>query len=602
MYHQTVNPIPFLPIRWFPAALLPLTLLLLTLVPALPAQDTTAEAGLASASPVDPRAVGQAAQTQFENFRRENLPGFRGNKPRECQEQVGRFCYWYDENAAASPPEPARISEARDRLLGVLDSLGRANPADNWISGQRVRYRNEAGRHDDALAVARECQSYGWWCDALTGFALHALGRYTEAEADYEKVLAAMRPRERCTWRDLTPYLDDDTRREYSRTTCGEPARVAYEDRVWWLSRTRYGLKGNDSRTEHFARLTYVEFLRDAPTAFMFGFDESEREMLVRFGWPVAWARGPDNRVPPGQDPSLRINVISSEATPAHRFIPPYYVLASPAVSDSIYWAVQRPPVVARYHPPYASKILMLEHQQALFRRGDTALVVLAYDVSKVNALKGATLGGALVLTPGTEPRAYETILRDVPARGTMTVRAPWGPLLMSAEIEAESASILVRARYGIHPPYGVGARVVLSDLLFYTPYGTFPTSVEEVLPHAIPTQKVRAGEPLGVYWEAYNTNPVGERMTISLTVVPETEASTGWLARGARALRLTREAEPVSLTVEDMSARGSRVSPRAVQLNISTLPKGEYLVQLEISVAGQYVIRADRRIVVTGP
>ena len=89
--------------------------------------------------------------------------------------------------------------------------------------------------------------------------------------------------------------------------------------------------------------------------------------------------------------------------------------------------------------------------------------------------------------------------------------------------------------------------------------------------------------------------------MQITLTVVPETE-QTGFFARSARALRLARESQPVSVGAEDLSVRGSRTSPRALQLDISTLKPGEYLVQLEIEVAGQYVIRADRRIVVTGP
>jgi hypothetical protein len=63
--------------------------------------------------------------------------------------------------------------------------------------------------------------------------------------------------------------------------------------------------------------------------------------------------------------------------------------------------------------------------------------------------------------------------------------------------------------------------------------------------------------------------------------------------------LRLSRGTSPVSVSIEDMSARGVRTSARAVQLDISTLKPGDYLVQLEVDVAGQYVIRADRRITV---
>jgi hypothetical protein len=588
----------------------PAALALVVLAPlALRAQDTTRfEAPPAVASDtamrmVDPRTAAQNAQEEFERFRRLNLPSYRGRVPRgNCPEPVGmNWCYWYDEDSPGIPPEHPRVIEAREKLLALLDTLGTGNPGDNWISGQRVRYLIEAERPADALKVAQDCRSYGWWCDALAGLALQEMRRYADAEVAFQKVLAAMPPRERCSWNDLTPLLDDDTRRVYIRNGCGTPERQAFEDRIWWFSRTRYGMPGNDSRTEYYARLTYVEILRNAASAYARGFDEAEREMLVRFGWSRRFAQSGEQRVPPGADPSFRVNVVGMEATPAHRLIPPSEVLTSPASSDSTEWAVQLPPVVGRYHPAYASRLLMLEHQQALFRRGDTALVVLAYDVSHVKGIEGMRLDGALVLTPGTSPKGNATIRHDVPAKGTLTVRAPWGPLLMSAEIEAEPASTLVRARYGIRPPFALGARVSLSDLLFYAPYGTFPTSVEEVLPHALATQRVRASEPLGVYWEAYNTNPEGERMTISLVVAPETEEA-GRMTRMSRALRLSREARPVSLTVEDMSARGVRTSVRAVQVDISTLKPGNYLVQLEIDVAGQYTIRADRRIVVIEP
>ncbi|HEY2848930.1 MAG TPA: hypothetical protein VGI97_03575, partial [Gemmatimonadaceae bacterium] len=80
-----------------------------------------------------------------------------------------------------------------------------------------------------------------------------------------------------------------------------------------------------------------------------------------------------------------------------------------------------------------------------------------------------------------------------------------------------------------------------------------------------------------------------GEKMKISLTVVKEVESKR-------------HEATPVVVSVEDLSARGSATSPRALELDISTLKKGSYFVQLEISVAGQYVVRADHRIEIVAP
>lgn len=570
-------------------------LLLLCTVPALRAQDFAVDSAPAG---IDPREQAQRAQERFENFRRANLMAYTGGSARECQERVGRFCYWYDETSPPPPPDRPIVAAARLQFLRTLDSLARVLPTDEFIAGQRVRYAMEAGLADDALAAALDCRAFGWWCGALQGLALHNLGRYPEAEAVWDSTLAKMSRPQRCMWTDISIYLDDDTRRQYSRNACGSEPRDAFERRTWWLSRVRYGMRGNDLRSEHFSRLTYAEILRGSATPYAFGFDEDERELLLRFGWTRAWARGPEVPTAPGGQRTM--NVIGYEPVPAYRFIPPFYVLTSPVTSDSTDWAVQLPPVVARYHPPYATRLLMLEHQQGLFRRGDTALVVVAYDVSRIAKLGDSPIEAALIATPTGAPQQLETIQRNAAKRGTLTVRAPWGPLLMSAEIAVPAESTLVRARYGIRPPLATGTRVSLSDLLFYEPYGQFPTSIEEALPHAIPTQRVRSGQKLGVFWEAYGTSPSGEQITISLTVVPETEEA-GFFSRAARALRLARASAPVSLTVEDVSARGSSTSARALELDISTLSRGEYLVQLEVTVAGQYSIRTDRRIVVTG-
>lgn len=555
-----------------------------------------------SASVVEaPREVARRAQARFETYRRANLPRTSNGGGNTCQERVGRFCYWYDEESPPPPPEAAGVTAMRDQLRATLDSLARTDPTDAWIAGQRVRYHDEAGRADSALRAATECRAADAWCTALRGFALHQLGRYADAEAAFDSTIVLMREVDRCQWTDISLYLDDDARRQYQRNACGTPQRAAFEARVWYLARTRYALRGNDSRTEHFARLTYTEFLRAAPSAYMFGFDEDERELVLRFGWARSWSRGPDLPIPQGSGGGPNFSIVGHDPIPAYRYIPPNHVLISPTVSDSVDWAVQLPPVVARYQPVHARRLLMLEHQNGLFRRGDTALVVLAYDVSRLPQFVGAEVEASLTLTPGGVPRAFARVVPGAPTRGTIVVRAPWAPLLMSAEVAAPDSSVLARARYGIAPPLAQGVRVSLSTLLFFAPFDSLPTAIEEALPHALATQKVRASQKLGVFWEAYNTNPAGEVMTISLTVVPETEEAGG-LRRAARALRLARESAPVSVSIQDVSTRGATRTGRAVTLDISTLRRGDYLVQLEIAVAGQYTIRTDRRLTVTGP
>jgi hypothetical protein len=569
--------------------LLPLILAAAVAVP-LRAQiirDPANVAGAPSAAPGSAAEAGRRAQQEFERYRRLHLPSASVGRPSNCDETVGRFCYWYNERTVM-PPEPKIIADARDRFLATLDSLQRVSPSDRWITGQRVRYLDETGRHPAALDAARACQAGGWGCDILVGFALHELGDYVQSLRVYDEAIGKMLARDQCAWHDVSLLIDDDARQQYRRYQCGDPQRRAFEDRVWFLGRTLYAMPGNDTRTEWYARMTMAQLLQDAPSQYEFGFDDDEKELMLRFGWERSWAL-------------TRDGITGEEAMPAYRMIPAGFVINEPSLSDSANWRLQLPPVIARYGPPYATVLKPLEHQKAVFHRGDSALVVLAYDSRTMPELAGVPISASLVVSPGTEATGYIKSVKNASPVGMLMVKAPWGPLLMSAEVAAPEHHAVARARYGVRPPFAVGTRVTLSDLLFYKPYGSFPATVENAAPHAVPTERLRADEKLGVYWESYGTDPSGEKMNVSLTVVKEVEES-GFLRRQAKALKLVRESTPVSVAVDDMSARGSSVSPRAIELDISTLKKGSYIVQLEITVAGQYTVRADHRIEIIAP
>ncbi|HVZ48779.1 MAG TPA: hypothetical protein VG916_08355, partial [Gemmatimonadaceae bacterium] len=432
-----------------------------------------------SLSPFDRARLDQIA---FEAFRRVHLPHTMPSPPQNCDEHVGRFCYWYDE----SHPMPAEANEVkaeRTRFVAELDTVARLVPDNFWVAEQRVRYLAESDRCDDAVAAAGACRWIVWRCQTLRGVALHLKGDYVAAGAVYDSALAAMGVKDRCEWRDVSLLLDDVARAQYRPLACGDPARDRYEARAWALARTLYSMPGNDSRTEYFARMTMVHMLEDAPGPYQFGFDSDERELLLRFGWPRAWAAtwqapftiamaspppvgtggpegGPDvggakgrgrggtpvgsyppgtkipGSVPPlarppdlpgtmgrpggagGGAPDTRpilprlpqaqivprggdgVNVIGIEPFPAYRYIPAGFVLNDPPQSDSAAWRPQLPPVMGRYAPPYARSLVALTHQQAMFRRGDSAIVVLAYETADTRAVAGARLRAGLVVTP----------------------------------------------------------------------------------------------------------------------------------------------------------------------------------------------------------
>jgi hypothetical protein len=560
---------------------------------------------IASSSPGDPGTLNDAAsarraQSEFERFRLASLPGGHGGGSPRCDEQVGAICYWYNELEPPPPLEPPVIRQHRDVFISLLDSTAVHSPNDRWAVEQRVRYLAEAGRLDSALSAAKQCKVGGWYCDLLAGFSLHLLGRYAAADSSYSHALTQMLPRDRCDWRNIDMLIDDDTRQQYHRYACGDPAREAFENRAWYFARTLYSLDGNDSRTEHFARKTMEMMMRDAPGMLLTDSQEDDIEVMLRFGWPRAWSVstsyaqtqggfGMGRRGPPQNRSAPVQSITGYEPTPAYRYIPAGFVLNNPSISDSSNWRLQLPPVIGRYAPPYAVSLTPLEHQKAMFKRGDTALVVLAYDARVTKQLAGGKLTAALVVTPNEKPADYGKIVHDAPETSVMIARAPWGPLLMSAEVYAPDKRSVARARYGINPPFAVGTRVTLSDLLFFKSYGTLPMTVEETAPHALPTERLHANEKLGVYWEAYGTDPNGEKMKISLTVVRED-------------IRSSKVATPVIVSVEDLSARASSISPRSLELDIHTLTKGAYIVELEVEVAGQYVVRAEHRIEIIGP
>jgi hypothetical protein len=275
----------------------------------------------------------------------------------------------------------------------------------------------------------------------------------------------------------------------------------------------------------------------------------------------------------------------------------------NPASSDSAGWRSKGiPPVRARYAPVYAKRLLPLEHQSALFRRGDSALVVVAWSIAGDEDLAAAAdahkLSSALVLTRGSERDAVTVRGDSTRRRGALQARSAWGSMLMSVEVAAPSQRTLARARYGVRRSDAPQSRIQVSDIVLFEPYDGMPTSAEDVLPHMRSSERIPEGSRVGIFWEAYNTNPTGEGIEVNITVAP-TSSSGGLLARGLRALRRVREALPVSVGIRDVSARGSEVTARAVEVDLATLTPGRYLLQVELNAGPGNEVRVERTITV---
>jgi len=528
----------------------------------------------------------QSAQTTFERIRRANLPLDTHGSGR-CDVRVGRFCYWWDDGEFPSPPESPKAKAARTVFLERLAAAAAALPGDRWIAGQRVRYLVEDDRATAAVDAARECRAEASWCAALAGYAFRAAGDFLRADSAFNAALAAMPERQRCEWTDISLLLDGNARKRYEKASCAD--RAPFEARFWALSRPFYLLPANDLFTEHLARLTMAELIRMSLYPHRMTWDDDSQELLVRYGWETGWTRGEPSMYDPTD-----MHVIGHEPTPAFDFVPTSDVLAKPDSADETDWALHDPMAQSRYAPRYARSVADLDHQVAFFRRGDSALVVAAFDVNGSTGFEHDTIDAALAVAPASTPDSAHVVLDSTAARrGVFTTSESWAPLLVSVEVRDSAARRVARTRSVVRPPSSNG-RITISDLLLFDDPAKLPTTLEEALPRARGTMQVERTTAVGVYWEMYGVSSTGENLAYRLTVTRE---GTSWYRRAAEKLGVVDRRAPVRMQWDEPSARPGAPRSRALAVDFSTLPEGRYRIDLTLEADSLTIATARRTI-----
>ncbi len=545
---------------------------------------------LAAAPPPDSALVvrrARHAQADFEQTRRASLPLSPGHFGSSCDERIGRFCYWYDEAGASPSEEPRRIGDAREQLLAVLDGAAVAVPGDPWIAGQRVRYLVEAGGFAAALAAARSCRAVPWWCEVLAGFALHGAGDFGGADSAYDAAARDMPSDERCRWTDVSLLLERDLRRHYERLACDE--RAAFEARLWWLAQPLYSRPGSDRRTEHWARLTLTRLLEHATTPYDLPWGDDLRELTIRYGWPVSWARearrAGEARVP---------SVIGHEAQPAWRFLPVARTFSAPESSGAVDWTAGGRRPRERYAPPYAASLTTLESQVAVFRRGDSSIVVASYDLSRNPPFMLASPDAALVLARDETTAPVVVRRHGSGPAGVLVATAAWRPRLVSVEVTVPAHRRIARARRGVLPWPDRGPGASISDLLLFDPPDPLPAGRAEVLPLMRGSSRVRSDSRLGLFWEIYGLAPQGETMTTTVTVAPVGE---GWLRRLTAGVGLAGRRTPLRLEWQEELLPHDGAAERVLALELAHLSPGRYRLTVAIATAGEEPAVATREI-----
>ena len=538
------------------------------------------------------------AQESFESIRRNYLPHEYGLGSHHCDVQVGRWCVWNDEsNDRQAPPEAPRVVEARGKLLALLDTVRSRIPGDEWVAAQQVHYLIEAKRYGDAMRAAERCTEAGspYRCRAYAGVALHDSGAVAAADSAFTAALAAMPDSVRCRWTDISLLIDDELADRYRRADCA--TRRDIEASFWRLTTPLY-LRDKDYRNEFLARVTRTDMARNSRTPMGSSSESAFRETALRYGYDTWFVRGD---APAGSMAEAPIAGYR-EGGSGFNFVPDPRVFVAPSSLASDDWQLKLRSARTIYAPSYARRFRTLERRQiALFRRGDSALVVAAYDVSDDTLFARAPIEAGLFTTPIDSTYvgdARGSVERRAAPRGVLTVTAPWQPMVLSLEVLDSASRSAARDRYAV-TPRAWGGRVAVSDLLIFAPprEETQPRGLDAVLPLALHGDHVSAAQPLGIFWEAYGVRSAGETFDVGLTIERVKE---GWRRRAAERLHLASPFSPVRVQWQEKPNGGDGAASRAMTLDLSRLDPGRYEIRLTLTPQDAPPAVAVRELVVT--
>jgi hypothetical protein len=553
-------------------------------------------------------ATARRAQAVFERDRRRRLPVQRvAYGP--CPERVGRFCHWFEDDGVEPRPEPASISALRIRLLDRLDSAFSRLPGSRWISGQRVRYRIEAGRPADALAAARACRASGAWCSRLVGMALHALGREREAEAAFRSALRAETPAERCESEDLSVLLEGEARSHYERLSCPGAGRRVFDRRFWWLADPLYLQPGNERWVEDQVRRLTSALQEEAASPYDVRWGEDLTELTIRYGWPAWWERVPEDPLRPGDLHSW----IAHDPPHGLSFAPRADPLTPPGDLTPEAWRLDDVRPRSTYATSYADTFVRLPSRAAVFRRGDSVLVLAAYAFPGPAGGAGRRPDGrdehgdvaALLLLAGGPGDAYgRRMLETAPRSGVLSARAPARGLLLAVEALDRRRRVAARLRRGmdLRPP--AEGTPSISGLLAGPSRAALPTGDGSSGP--LPTAGVdpvslaarlglagpgpaaapatRPGQTIELYWELYGLPAGGSGVRIEVTLREDEAGSFDPVhptppSRGRPRVRLAWS-----------TGRGQRASAYPYRVGLSlprSLRGGLYAVEVRARIPG---------------
>jgi hypothetical protein len=556
----------------------------------------------------DVLSVGRSAQAGFERRRLRYLPRTMQPARGSCDERVGRFCTWYTEGEWYPVMERAEIVELRSALLATLDSLQALLPEDPWLLGQRVWYRAEGGDWGASLTTARRCQAAErWWCEALTGFALHGLGRYPEAERTFEVALSRMDRSQAQLWRRPSWAVDSDARELLDATNRDTLRETGLLRRLWRMADPLYLVAGNDRETAHYARWTVAALRGEARNPFHIRWGKDLDELTIRHGWEMGWERSPS------LDFSTLDHVIGHKHPEGRDFMPTGAVLLDPSGASPEALQPGRQNPKSLYAPKYAPVLLPMEGQLAFFPRGSTTVIVATHFLPEDTTfhaahshplpwmdqgIQGGMLDRAGLFAWSTDMTTPEVTATTTGSERALMVSVPAGEYVVSVEHWSPKARRAGRRREGAVASPAPDDIATLSDLILLRPTAAPPETLEAALTHTLVRTQILSGQPLAIGWEV---SGLGFRPEVLRYQVSVERVDRGVWSRIGSFLRLSDRAEPLIVAWEEAGPDTPGHDFRYLDLDSFGMEEGVFEIRLTLQTANRSVAETTQRVRVVG-
>jgi hypothetical protein len=285
--------------------------------------------------------------------------------------------------------------------------------------------------------------------------------------------------------------------------------------------------------------------------------------------------------------------ITGHDAGVPYNYLPTLHALEHVGELNAEDWKLDDPRAPTGYAPSYARSMHEVPSQVARFRRGDSTLVVAAWDARRDTTLLGRRLDAALVVA---RPGESGTIARmnDAKAVGHLAVTGLVDSGVVSLELLAKEDRRAARARVGVAPR--TRGRIALSDLLLYSSTESAPTELSTVRDSALASSNVPASKAIGVFWETYGLRPQSEPVHFSLTVE---EIEVGLLRRVAEHLRFADPTSALRVQWDEVPQQRNGIAARGVRVDLSRLHAGRYRMQLSIATDDGASVVASREVTV---